>query len=332
MDNKWDRLVTPEDVNEAWIRIRPWVRQTPAMTCSALNERCQARVVLKCENLQKVGAFKFRGAINAVLQLSDEQRIAGVVTHSSGNHAQALALAARLAGTKATIVMPNNAPAIKREATLGYGATIVPCEPNQAARESAAARVVTESGATLIHPYDHPHVVAGQGTAAVELLDEVAGLDTLLAPVGGGGLLSGTALAAQLRKPTLRVVGCEPLGADDAWRSLYGGVRVTAHTPKTISDGLLTVLGDIAFITLSTLGVPIVRVTDEETVAAMRFVWERAKIIIEPSSAVPVAALMFHRDEIGGNHIGIILSGGNVDLTAFFETLRHRSEDLTKPG
>lgn len=326
-------VVNPQDIGDALARIRQWVHKTPVLTCSALNDRCHAQIFLKCENLQKVGAFKFRGATNAVLQLTPGERARGVVTHSSGNHAQALALAARVAGTRATIVMPNNAPAIKRQATVGYGATIVPCEPNQAARESAAARVMAESGAALIHPYDHPHVVAGQGTSALELLDEVPSLDTVLAPVGGGGLLSGTALAAQLRKPSVRVVGCEPIGADDAWRSLHGGgARVIQHVPKTISDGLLTVLGDIAYHTLSALGVPIVRVTDDETLYAMRFVWERAKLVIEPSSAVPVAALMFHRDEIPGSHVGVILSGGNVDLTTFFDGFAHQAESLAKSG
>jgi len=293
--------VTLEDVRAAARRIAPFVHRTPIVTSRSLDRACGARVFLKCENQQRVGAFKMRGATNAISLLTPEERARGVVTHSSGNHAQALALAARMLGASATVVMPENAPAVKREATEGYGARIVPCAPTQAAREETTAAVIRETGAVLIHPYDDPHIVAGQGTAALELLEDVPDLDLVLAPVGGGGLLSGTAVAAT-SSPGTRVVGCEPLGADDAWRSLTSGQRVTAQEPDTICDGLRTVLGELPFALLTLL--------------------ERTKLVVEPSAAVGVAALLAGRLAARGRRVSVILSVGNVDLRAWVAGLR----------
>jgi threonine dehydratase len=272
-------------------------------------------VFLKCENFQRIGAFKMRGATNLMRQLTAEEAARGVVTHSSGNHAQAVALAGRLLGIRATVVMPENAPAVKREATIGYGATVVPCKATQADREATVARIQAETGATLVHPYDDPRIVAGQGTAARELLEDASDLDLVLAPVGGGGLLSGTAVACRGRA---EVVGSEPAGADDASRSLSSGVRVTSQTPKTVCDGLLTCLGAVPFAILKALSVRIVTVPDDEILAALRFVLERTKLVIEPSSAVPVAALLSGRVPVRGRRVAVILSGGNLDVSPLF--------------
>ncbi len=312
-------LVKAGDVRAAARRIAPLVHRTPVVTSRLLDERVGASVFLKCENLQRVGAFKMRGASNAVALLSDEERARGVVTHSSGNHAQALALAAKALGVRATIVMPEGAPRVKREATAAYGARIVSCRATQADREATAQAVIDEEGAVLIHPYDDARIVAGQATAALELLDQVRDLDAILAPVGGGGLLSGTTIAAAERGVT--VIGCEPLGADDAWRSLDTGVRVTAQTPATICDGLLTCLGALPFAILRAHGARIVRVEDDDVRHALRFVLERVKLVVEPSAVVGVAALMAEgpRAWLGGHarpRVGVILSGGNLDLDA----------------
>ncbi len=315
-----DLPVTLADVRAAAQRIAPYVHRTPVVTSRSLDLAVGARVFLKCENQQRVGAFKMRGATNAISLLTAEERAGGVVTHSSGNHAQALALAARMLGTAATVVMPANAPAVKREATEGYGARIVTCEPTQAAREAGTARVIEETGAVLIHPYDDARIVAGQGTAALELLDDVPDLDVILAPVGGGGLLSGTAIAATSVEGT-RVLGCEPFGADDAWRSLTTGERVTDQTPDTICDGLRTVLGELPFQILSALGVEIVRVEDADVRRALLMVVERTKQVVEPSAAVGVAALLAGRIPVRGRRVGVILSGGNVDLRAWVASL-----------
>lgn len=312
--------VTLDDVRAAARRIAPYVHRTPVVTSRSLDRETGARVFLKCENQQRVGAFKMRGATNAIAMLTPEERARGVVTHSSGNHAQALSLAARLLGASATVVMPSNAPAVKRAATEGYGARIVTCAPTQAAREAGTEAVVRETGAVLIHPYDDPNVVAGQGTAALELLEDVPDLDLVLAPVGGGGLLSGTAVAATSVEGT-RVVGCEPFGADDAWRSLTTGERVTEQSPDTICDGLRTVLGSLPFEMLSALGVDIVRVEDDEVRRALLTVLERTKQVIEPSAAVAVAALLAGRIRAQGMRVGVILSGGNVDLRAWVDAL-----------
>ena len=306
--------VTLEDIRRAAERISPHAHRTPVLTCESLNRRVGARVYLKCENLQRVGAFKFRGACNAVLSLSDAEAARGVVAHSSGNHAQALALAARLRGIPAHIVMPENAPAVKKAAVAGYGARITFCAPTLEAREAAQERVVAATGAVVVHPYNDERVIAGQGTAALELLQEIPDLDAIIAPIGGGGLVSGTAVAATELSPGIRVVGAEPEGADDAYRSLAAGRIIPSHNPRTIADGLLTSLGDRTFPIIQQRVDGIVTVSEEAIIAAMRFIWERAKLIIEPSAAVPVAALWERKVDVAGRRVGVILSGGNVDL------------------
>jgi threonine dehydratase len=315
-----------DSVPAACARIRELIHWTPVVRSRTLDRESGNEVFLKCENLQRTGAFKFRGACNAVAQLTQAERLLGVVTHSSGNHAQALALAAQILGTQCRVVMPTNAPAVKRQATEGYGAEIIPCEPTLDSRLATVARVVADTGAILIPPYDDDRIIAGQGTAAAELLDEAPDLDFILAPVGGGGLLSGTALAAQMAANPPKVIGCEPAGADDAYRSFRSGERVEKAVPKTIADGLRTTLGARNFDVIRRLVSDIVLVSEEEIVAAMRFVWERVKIIIEPSSAVAVAPVLFRKLEVTGKKIGIILSGGNVDTSEFFEHLRSKIE------
>jgi threonine dehydratase len=275
-----------------------------------------AEIFFKCENLQKVGAFKARGATNAVLALSDEAAAMGVATHSSGNHAAALARAASIRRVSAKIVMPRTSPKVKIAAVREYGADIVFCEPTLSARESTLAEVIASCGATFVHPYNDPLVVAGQGTAARELLAEVPGLEILMAPVGGGGLLSGTTVAAAGHSPEVKVIGAEPAGADDAYRSLELGYIVPSLNPSTIADGLLTSLGELTFAVLSSHQVDILRVRDVTTIKVMRFIWERMKLIVEPSAAVPLAAVLEHQSQLAGKRVGIILSGGNVDLTA----------------
>ncbi len=310
--------VSLEDIRAAYERIKPLVHRTPVLTCHTLDALAGRAIFLKCENLQKVGAFKFRGACNAVAQLEPDRAARGVVTHSSGNHAQALALAARMRGIPAYIVMPRTAPGVKRRAVEGYGGKVFPCEPNLAAREAEANRVLQETGATMIPPYDHPHVVAGQGTVALEVLEQVPQLDALIAPVGGGGLMSGLTIAALSMKPGIRVFAAEPAGADDAARSKAAGKLLPQTGPNTIADGLLTSLGQLTWPIIRDQVERIFTVSDEAIVSAMRLVWERAKIIIEPSSAVPVAAVL--SDEFkampGIERIGVVLSGGNVDLDA----------------
>lgn len=305
---------TLNDIRQAAERIKPYAHRTPVLTCESLNEKVGAQVFLKCENLQKVGAFKFRGACNAVFSLFKDEAAKGVVAHSSGNHAQALALAARIRGIPAYIVMPNNAPSVKKEAVAGYGGQITFCEPTLAARESIQAEVIDRTGATEVHPYNNYRVIAGQGTAALELLEEVPDLDVILTPVGGGGLLSGTAIAAKEISPRIRVIAAEPECADDAYRSLQAGKIIPSEHPKTIADGLLTSLGTLTFPIIQKRVEQIVTVSEVGIIAAMKFVWERAKIVIEPSSAVPVGLLWEHRIDLSGLRVGIILSGGNVDL------------------
>ena len=305
---------TFDDVQEAAARLKGLVHHTPVLTCSSLDDRVGARIFCKCENFQKAGAFKFRGACNAVMSLSDVEARRGVATHSSGNHGAALALAARLRGVSARIVMPSNAPASKKAAVAGYGGTIVYCEPTQEAREASLEAVVRETGAAFVHPYNNAKVIAGQGTAALELCAEVPQLDVILAPVGGGGLLSGTALTAAAHTPGTQVVGTEPAAADDACRSLAAGKILPANYPNTVADGLRTSLGELTFAILQRHVAQIVTVSEEAIIAAMRYVWGRMKIIIEPSSAVPIAALLDNRLEVSGKRVGVILTGGNVDL------------------
>jgi threonine dehydratase len=302
------------DIVKAHSLIRPYIHRTPVLSSTSINQIVGAELFFKCENLQKVGAFKFRGACNSVFSLSDDEARNGVCTHSSGNHAAALALAARMRGIPAFIVMPENAPEIKKIAVAGYGAKITFCEPTLAARESTLRKVANETGATEIHPYNYFNVISGQGTAAKELIEETGMLDFVMAPVGGGGLLSGTALSTRALLPQAKVIAAEPAGADDAFRSYYSKTLQPSVLPKTIADGLLTSLGSLTFPIILNEVDQIVTVSEEGIVAAMRLVWERMKIIIEPSSAVPLAAILENKVDVLGRKVGIILSGGNVDL------------------
>ena len=305
---------TYKQVDKAHIRVRQYAHRTPILSSASINRISGAKILFKCENFQKVGAFKFRGAINAVMSLSDGDAGRGVATHSSGNHAAALALAARKRGVDAYVVMPENAPDIKKKAVAGYGATIYFCKPTLNARESALAEVIAETGATEIHPYDNSDVISGQGTAAKELLEDEGDLDLVLAPVGGGGLLAGSALSVSHLSPGTKLIGCEPEGADDAYRSFLKGEIVPSNNPKTIADGLLTSLGNRNFAIIKEKVEQIVTVSEDLIVEAMRLVWERMKIVIEPSSAVPLGAILEGKIDPRNQKTGIIISGGNLDL------------------
>ncbi|MCB0103929.1 MAG: pyridoxal-phosphate dependent enzyme [Anaerolineales bacterium] len=302
------------DIHQAAKRIQPYIHRTPVLTNESLNLLVNAQVFMKCENFQKVGAFKFRGASNAVWSLTDEEAAKGVVTHSSGNHAQALALAAKMRGIPAYIVMPSNAPQVKKNAVAGYGGQITFCEPTLEARESTMESIRQRTGATVVHPYDNEKVIAGQGTAVLELLEDVPDLDVVIAPVGGGGLLSGTSIAATETKRGIRVIAAEPEMADDAFRSIQAGKIIPSDNPKTIADGLLTSLGLLTFPIIQSRVEKIVTVSEESIIAAMKFVWERSKIIIEPSAATVIAVLWEKKIDLSHLKVGVILSGGNVDL------------------
>ena len=303
------------DIESAMQLIAPHVHRTPVLTSRQLDAISGARLFFKCENFQKVGAFKFRGATNAVLSLSDSQRAAGVVTHSSGNHAAALAHAAVSRGVKAYIVMPSSAPEVKKRAVAGYGAEITFCEPTLAAREAAAEEIISRTGATMIHPYDNFFIIAGQGTAAMEMLADIPAPDAVIAPVGGGGLLSGSAIAVRHLAPATKIYGAEPLLADDAARSLHSGAIQPALPPRTIADGLLTSLCERTFTVIREKVDDILTVTEEQIIEAMTLIWTRMKIVVEPSSAVPLAAVLANRELFSGKSVGIIVSGGNADLS-----------------
>jgi len=307
-------IPTFEDVERAHSIVQKFAHRTPVLTSTSINKITGGEIYFKCENFQKVGAFKFRGACNAVFSLSEKDAPKGVATHSSGNHAAALALAAKMRGISAQIVMPNNSPEIKKKAVAGYGAKITFCEPTLQARESTLAKIVEETGATEIHPYNNFYVIAGQGTAAKELIEDGGEFDIILAPVGGGGLLSGTALSTKHLLPECKVIAAEPAGADDAFRSFQAKKIIPSIQPKTIADGLLTSLGERNFAIIMDKVDDIVTVSEEKIVEAMRMIWERMKIIIEPSSAVPLAAIIQNKIDIQNKKVGIILSGGNLDL------------------
>ncbi len=309
-------MLTPQSVAEAHTRIRPFVRRTPVFTSATLSELAGRELAFKCENFQTTGSFKYRGATNAVRNLPDGVAARGVVTHSSGNHAQALALAAKLRGIAAHIVMPSNSSPVKKAAVLGYGGVVHECEPTLAARESLAAHLVADTGGSLIPPFDHADVIAGQGTATLELLEDCPELDAVVAPVGGGGLLSGALLAARLVSPGIRVFGAEPAAADDAYRSKLAGVRQTQPPPVTIADGLRTTLGDLPWPLIRDGVEAIFTVTEAEIAAAMKLVWERMKLVIEPSAAVGVAVVLSKPfcDLTDLRRVGVILCGGNVSL------------------
>ena len=296
-------------------RVAGSAHRTPVMTSRQLDERTGARVFLKCENLQRVGAFKFRGAWNFMGALAPEQRARGIVTYSSGNHAQAAALSCRLHGVRCTVVMPSFAPEPKRAATIGYGATVVHYDELGESRDGLAERLAREQGCTLMPPFDHPEIVAGQGTATAELLADAGSLDAILAPVGGGGLLSGTALAATVLGRGTRVIGVEPATGDDAGRSFRSGTLQTAEHPDTICDGARTPsLSELTFALIRRYAHDFTACTDAEVIAAMRFLWERAKLVVEPTGALPVAALLSGKVPVQGQRVGVILSGGNVDV------------------
>ncbi len=306
--------LTLRDIQEAHERILPFVHRTPVLTSASLDALIGAQLHFKCENFQKVGAFKARGAHNAVLSLSDEQARHGVVTHSSGNHGAAVALAARNRGIPAYVVMPSSAAEAKKRAVARYGARVTLCEPTQESRESTAKRLTEETGAHFVHPYNDLRVIAGQGTSALELLEDVPNLDVIVCPVGGGGQLSGIAVAAKRLRNGIRVVGAEPAAADDALRSLRAGRVISAGNPQTIADGLRSSLGDLSFALIQSHVDDIVTASEESIIRAMRLVWEILKVVIEPSSAVPVAVLLDRALPVAGRRVGVILSGGNVDM------------------
>jgi threonine dehydratase len=302
-----------EDIRHAHARIAPHIRRTPVLTSALLDRETGAKLFFKCENFQKAGAFKSRGACNAVFAMSDVEAHRGVATHSSGNHAAALARAAGLRGITAHIVMPDNSPKPKQQAVAGYGGRIVLCEPTLEARERTCRIVMETTGASLVHPYNDDRIIAGQGTAAIELMQEVPDLDVVIAPVGGGGLLSGTAIAVKALRPEARVIGAEPAQASDAAESIKAG-RIVSKPANTIADGLRTMLGERTFPILRDYVDEIVTVTEPGIISAMRRLWEIAKIVVEPSGAVPLAAVREHATLFAGKRVGIIVSGGNVDL------------------
>ena len=302
------------DILSAAKRINPFIHRTPVLTSKSINRLLDCEIYFKCENFQKVGAFKYRGATNALQQLSNEDLEKGVATHSSGNHAQALALAAKMRDSKAYIVMPSNAPKIKKEAVLEYGAKVIECEPTLQARESTLNKVIEDTDAHFVHPYNDYRIISGQATAAKELLEDNDGLDIVVAPVGGGGLLSGSSLSTRYFSPDTIVFGAEPKGANDAQKSLEKGEIIPSINPRTIADGLLTSLGDKTFPIIKEHVKKILTVEDYEIIEAMKLIWQRMKIIVEPSAAVPLAVVMYNAEIFKKKKIGIILSGGNVDL------------------
>jgi len=305
---------TFHDVQAAARTIAGRVHRTPVLTCAALNEILGGRIYFKCENFQRIGAFKARGAMNAVWSLGEQEASLGVATHSSGNHGAAVALAAKSRGIPSWVVVPEDAPQVKKDSVAREGATVISCRPGLAAREEGLRRIVAETGATVVHPYDDDRVIAGQGTATLEFMADVTGLDLVLAPIGGGGLISGTAIAARGLDPTISVVACEPVGADDSRRSFVAGHRVPVEKPETIADGLRATIGVRNYAIVSRMVDDVVTVTEAGIVRAMRLVWERLRIVIEPSSAVPVAAMLEDACRPGGRSVGVILTGGNLDL------------------
>lgn len=309
------RIPTLVDIQESAQRIAPIIHHTPVLTSQSLNELSGAQVFFKCENFQKIGAFKMRGASSVGTLLDEATRQKGLATHSSGNHAQAVALTAKMLGVPAYIVMPSNAPQVKKNAVLGYGATVIDCEPTIDARKATLAQTVEKTGAYFIPPYNDYGVVAGQATAALELLDEVNNLEIVMAPVGGGGLISGTALTCHYLAPNIEVIAGEPQNADDAYRSFHSGKIEPVATTTTIADGLRTSLGEKTFGIIQEFVKDIVLVSEEEIVTAMRHIWERMKIVIEPSCAVPLAVVLQQPERFKNKRIGIILTGGNVDLS-----------------
>ena len=308
------QIPTLDDIQTAYERIKPFIHKTPIMSSQQLNKLFDCELFFKCENFQKVGAFKFRGATNAVLSLTPGQRNRGVVTHSSGNHAAALALAAKMNGVKAYIVMPETAPVVKKNAVAGYGAEITFCKPTLQAREETARSIIEKTSAVLIHPYDNFNVICGQGTAALELLNEKTDLEIVIAPIGGGGLMSGTSTCAKGINNKIRVIGAEPLNANDAFISFNSGILTPSENPITVADGLLTSLSELTFSVIRKNVDKIFTAKEDSIISCMLLVWERMKIIIEPSSATVLAIIKENPDFFRRRKIGLIISGGNVDF------------------
>lgn len=309
-----DSIPSKKDILEASLRIKPYTHITPVHSSESLNKIFTSKLFFKCENFQKAGSFKSRGAVNAILSLDKEKLESGVATHSSGNFAQALARAASILNVPSYIVMPENAPQVKVDAVIGYGGKVTFCTPTLSAREETLLKVIDKTGATEIHPYDNYDIIAGQGTATVELLNQVDNIDMILCPIGGGGLISGTALAASYFGKDIQVIACEPLGADDAYRSLVAGKIIPSINPVTIADGLLTSLGDRNFPIIMDYVNSVVTVSEKSIIEAMKLIYERMKIIIEPSSAVTLAAIIENKVDVVNSNVGLIISGGNIDL------------------
>jgi threonine dehydratase len=316
-----DRLQTPEmlipsyaDVEAAHARVKPYIHRTPILTSSYLNGLTGAQLFFKCENFQKAGAFKVRGACNAVFGLDEQTAKTGVATHSSGNHALSLSYAAGRRGIPATVVMPRTAPKAKKDAVCGYGGKIVECEPSTSSREAVFAEVVAQTGAEFVHPYNDPRVIAGQATCSKEIIEELGILDAVVAPIGGGGMISGTCLTLSNISPDTQIYAAEPLNADDAARSFRAGHIIADDAPETVADGLKVPLKDLTWHFVSKYVTDILTATEEEIIAAMKLTWQRMKIVIEPSSAVPLATILKNREVFAGKRVGVIITGGNVDL------------------
>lgn len=307
-------IPTLEDMIAARARIEPYVHRTPVLTSTMLNELTGAELFFKCENLQKAGAFKARGASNAVFGLTDEQAAKGVATHSSGNHGSCLSYAAGRRGIPCTVVMPRTAPQAKKDAVRGYGARIVESEPSTSSREAVFAEVVAETGAEFVHPYNDPRVIAGQGTCSAELIEQVDGLDAVVAPIGGGGMVSGTCLTLSNLAPSIKIYAAEPLNADDAARSFRAGHIIADDAPETVADGLKVPLKELTWHFVSNHVTDILTATEQEIIDAMKLIWKRMKIVMEPSSAVPLATIIKNPDVFAGKRVGVIITGGNVDL------------------
>lgn len=307
-------IPTLADMQTAQTRIAPHVHRTPVLTSTFINDLSGAELFFKCENLQKAGAFKARGASNAVFSLSDAQAAKGVATHSSGNHGTCLSYAAQRRGIPCTVVMPRTAPQAKKDAVRGYGATVVECEPSTSSREAVFETVVAESGAEFIHPYNDWRVIAGQATCSSELVEQVTGLDTVIAPIGGGGMVSGTCLTLSNLAPHIEIFAAEPLNADDAARSFRAGHIIADDAPDTVADGLKVPLKDLTWHFVKNDVTDILTATEDEIIEAMKLVWKRMKIVMEPSSAVPLAVILKNRDTFAGKRVGVIITGGNVDI------------------
>jgi len=307
-------IPTIDDMLAAHERIKPYIHRTPVLTSSFLNDLTGAELFFKCENFQKAGAFKVRGASNAVFGLSDDMLEKGVATHSSGNHALSLSYAAGRRGIPCTVVMPRTAPQAKKDAVIGYGGRIVECEPSTSSREVTFAEVVKETGAEFVHPYNDPRVIAGQGTCSRELTEQVQGLDAVIAPIGGGGMISGTCLTLSNLAPEVKIYAAEPEQADDAYRSFKAGHIIADDAPETVADGLKVPLKELTWHFVSNHVTDILIASEQEIVDAMKLIWKRMKIVMEPSSAVPLATILKNKDTFAGKRVGIIITGGNVDL------------------